>query len=170
MKCYKLTDQNRWTGNRWYETSGEGDLGGPGWLNAYSHLLVALMLNPNIKNPRLFEARGSGKFCDDRGLKCGFTRLRLVRELPVPDITVTQRVAFGILCGKEVCDDAAWNEWADGWLSGQDRSSASAAYAYAYAAAASAAADYAAYAAAYAAHTKGDICWAAIAERAMEVQ
>ncbi len=60
---------------------------------------------------------------------------------------------------KKVCTDKAWNEWADLWISGKDRSSSaanaasSAAYASTAAAAANAYAAYAAYAAAYAAAT-----------------
>ena len=50
---------------------------------------------------------------------------------------------------KKVCNDKAWNKWADLWISGKDRT-ANAAYAAAYAANAAYAAAYAAYVADYA--------------------
>lgn len=129
---YKLTDENMrtycgfaWELNKTYETSGAGDLCGPGWLHAYEDPLLAVLMNPvhaQFTAPRLFKARGSGAFKNDHGLKCGVTKLRLIKELPLPVVTTTQRTAFGILCAMEVCDNKAWRAWADGWLSGVDRS------------------------------------------------
>jgi hypothetical protein len=63
----------------------------------------------------------------DHGLKFGFTEMGVVEELPLPNITTTQKVAFGILCVKQVHAEPRWNEWADNWLSGKDRTAASAA-------------------------------------------
>ena len=40
------------------------------------------------------------------------------------DCTLNQRVVFAILCAKSVCSDPAWNEWADRWLDGSDRTTA----------------------------------------------
>jgi hypothetical protein len=82
-----------------------------------------VLLNPihaNIKNPRLWEVE-----CDQVAhdvTKGGAKRMRLVRELPVPQVTMEQRVRFAILCAKEVCHDPQFVAWADGWLSGGDRS------------------------------------------------
>lgn len=160
---YKLTDENMrtyngfaWELNKTYSTDGKGDLCGPGWLHAYTDPLLAVFLNPihaDFAAPRLFKARGSGRHKNDRGLKCGVTQLRLVKELPLPAVTMVQGVAFGILCAKAVCRDKTWNKWADAWLSGVDRSDVAAARAayVAYAADAADAAAYAAYAAADAA-------------------
>ena len=36
--------------------------------------------------------------------------------------TLTQKVAYSIYCVKEVFPDKEWNEWANNWLSGEDRS------------------------------------------------
>ena len=141
---YKLTDQNmrtyngyQWKLNEWHETSGEGGLCGPGWLHGYEHPLLAVLHNPihaNIQEPRLFECEYAGELNRDGHMKCGVTRLRLVRELELPEITPEQRVAYAILCSKKVCHEKAWNEWADSWLNGEDRSAASAARAAARAA------------------------------------
>lgn len=134
---YKLTDQNmqthrafQWVLHEPRETTGVGDLCGPGWLHAYTDPLLAVLLNPihaNFKNPRLFKANwAGGKMKSDMGLKVGVTRLTLVEEMPLPSITPTQRVAFGVLCAKRVCKDPAWHTWADNWLSGVDRSKSAA--------------------------------------------
>ena len=158
MKVYKLTDQDNMTMNKtlWgpgvtHTASGEGELCSSGWLHAYSHPLIAAFMNPihaNITNPRLWEAEGSGFEKDDRGLKMGFQELKTIREIPMPEPTTTQRVAFGILYTMKVCHNSAFVEWANGWLSGEDRSAhaASAAYAGVSAARDARAAAYAAYA------------------------
>ena len=169
MKLYKLTDQNsqtqnetQWGENVTHETSGEGKLCTKGWLHAYEDPLLAVLHNPShakLKDPLLWEARGSGKILRDGQMKIGVTRLTTIRQIPLPEVTITQRVAYGILCGKAVYKDKAWNRWADGWLSGKDRSEesadaardAAAAALYAARDAACAAARYAAEAARYAA-------------------
>ena len=63
MKVYKLTTQKnqtyngfQWEPDVWKETSGSGNLCGPGWLHAYSDPLVAAFMNPthaDISNPIL---------------------------------------------------------------------------------------------------------------------
>ena len=128
---YKLTDQYmqthngyQWTLNVKHTASGEGELCGPGWLHAYTDPLLAVLLNPiqaNIKNPRLFKAKGKiGK--TDNGLKVGCTELTLTEELELPVITTEQRVRFAILCAKKVYKDKEWNKWADKWMTGKDLS------------------------------------------------
>jgi len=128
---YKLTDSKmrtyyefQWELGKWYKTTGEGVLCSPGWLHFYNDPLVGMFMNPahaNIENPRLFRAEVEGKFLDDNGLKCGYSRARLIEELPVPQISLVQRVRFAILCTKEVYKEKEWNEWADNWLSGKNR-------------------------------------------------
>lgn len=107
---------------------GTGDFGSDGWLYACTHPLLAVLLNPihaDTKNPRLFRGEGSGAFHDDRGLNVAYATMVLLEEISLPVVTMTQRVAFGILCAKQVCTGPAWNAWnawADAWLSGADRS------------------------------------------------
>ena len=129
--AYKLIDSEmrtcyefQWELGKWYETTGEGVLCSPGWFHFYNDPLVGLFLNPthaNIKNPRLFRTEVEGKFLDDNGLKCGYSRAKLVEELPVPQISLVQRIRFAILCTKEVYKGKEWNKWANNWLSGKDR-------------------------------------------------
>ena len=165
---YKLTDQSmqtyngfQWTMNNTETADGEGDLCGPGFLHAYTDPLLAVLLNPihaGIENPRLFRAEGTIKKTD-HGLKVGCMEMTLTEELPLPVITTTQWIAFGILCAKEVCKAAGWTRWADNWLSGKNRAAARAADAAAAARAAARAADAAA-----------EVDLIAIARKAMEVK
>lgn len=132
MIVYKLTDQKMQAhgGCQWEigvprETDGSGDLCGPGWLHYYHDPLLAVLLNPihaGIEDPILWEAEAEGLHRDDKGLKGGCTRLTLIRQIDLPQITIEQRIRFGILCAKEVCAEPIWNAWADRWLSGADMS------------------------------------------------
>ena len=119
----------QWELGKWYETTGKGKLCSSSWLHFYNDPLVGLFMNPiyaNIPNPRLFRAEVEGKFLDDNGLNCGYTKARLIKELPVPQISPVQRVRFAIFCVKEVYKERKWNKWADNWLSGKDRTKESA--------------------------------------------
>ena len=129
--AYKLTNSKmrthkgfQWELGKWYETMGRWSLCSPGWFHFYNDPLVGMFMNPihaNIKNPRLFRAEVEGKFLDDNGTRYGYSRARLIEELPVPQISPVQRVRFAIFCVKEVYKTKKWNKWADNWLSGKDR-------------------------------------------------
>ena len=137
MIRYKLTDENMQTygGFQWklgkvYEIdidlqNKNMPLCFSSWFHVYSHPLVAVLMNPihaKFTNPRLFKCSCSGYHQTDTGLKEGFTKVKLLKELKIPEITLTQRVAFGILCAKKVYKGTKWNKWADEWLKGKDRS------------------------------------------------
>lgn len=136
MKVYKLTTQDlkthgncQWQLGKWKKTSGKGDLCGAGWLHAYESPELAVLFNSihaNVINPKLFiaEAAGSGK--DDMGMKMGFSRMRLVKEIELPCFTPTQRVAFALLISYPIYNSAEWKRWALRWLDGSDRSRKSA--------------------------------------------
>jgi len=182
MKLYKLTDENGQTHNKtqWgegvtHEGTGEGELCGPGWIHAYTHPLLAVFLNPihaNFKNFQLWEAEGEIDKTDN-GLKIGSRKLTTLKIIKLPVVGTTNRVAFGLLCAKEVDKHKSWNHWADDWLSGKNRSAANAAaythatYATTYAANAAtyaanaAATTHATYAAAYAANAAAAAAYAA---------
>jgi len=132
MRVYKLTDENdrthgdtQWGENVTHEAPGTGDLCSSGWIHCYTDPLLAVLLNQihrNFQNPNLWEAEADGATKEDHGLKLGVQKLTTLRRMPVPDVTREQRVRFGILCAKQVYRDVDWNFWADGWLSGRDRS------------------------------------------------
>ena len=128
---YKLTSQNlqtynkfQWEVGKWVETSGEGELCSSGWLHCYDSPLLAVLHNPihaHINNPRLFEVEVEGKEKRDGQLKCGYTRMRLVKEIPLPEITTEQKIKYAIYCALEVCSEESLVWWANDWLSGMDR-------------------------------------------------
>jgi hypothetical protein len=172
MKYYKLTNQKlqtydgfQWQVGKWIETSGIGDLCTAGWLHCYNHPLLAVLLNPmhaNISNPKLFKVEVRGKEKIDKGLKFGFSKMRLVKEIELPIITQIQQVAFTILCAKKVYKDKKWNRWADNWLSEKDRSKNAADVTADAAYVAYVAADAAAYVvAAYVAADAADVAYVA---------
>jgi len=174
---YKLTNQDltthngyQWAVGEWRETNGEGNLCGPGWLHAYTDPAVALFLNPihaNIANPRLWEGEAKGKVTSDKGLKVGYTRMRIVMELPVVLPTTEQQVRFAIACAVSVYRDDGFRVWAKKWVSGLDRTAEAA---WAAAGAAAEAAAEVAWAAAEAADRAAisGVNIAAICEQVME--
>jgi hypothetical protein len=101
----------------------------------------------------LWEAEGDVVVSD--GTKVGCTRLTTLKQIPIPAITLEQRVTFAIKCALHVYKGPSWVAWAQAWLANTNRdayaaatNAAAYAYAYAYADAAAYAAADAAYAAA----------------------
>jgi hypothetical protein len=168
MKRYKLLNPDRttrgdthWPIGQWNEAKGDPKQGlcSDGWLHCYDSPELALFLNPihaNISDPIVCEVETQGRSLNDKGLKRGYRRMRVVRDLDIPSPTTEQRIKFAILCGKAVYQNAGWNRWADNWLSGWDRSRAAIHAAYA-------AADAAAYGATYATHAAHAAAYAAYA-------
>ena len=133
---YKLTDMNMktyggypWVLGKWNRTSGKGDLCGPGWLHAYTSPVLAELLDPihaNFREYRLFRGEASGPVISDRGLKVGYTNMRITEELPRRHITTENRIRFGIACACRVYTSAEYRAWAGRWVSGADRTEAAA--------------------------------------------
>jgi hypothetical protein len=181
-KLYKLTDEHGQTHNetQWgpgfsHKTPGVGEMCGPGYIHAYTHPVLAVLLNPihaDFSNPRLWKASGTIRRTD--GLKVGTWDLTTEAEIPLPVVTTEQMIKFAILCAKAVYKDVLFNKWADAWLDDSDRTAraARAAGAAAWTAAWTAtrtAAEAAAEAAAWAAETawaSRAAAWAARAARA----
>jgi len=161
MTLYKLTDENGETYNhtKWgpgvtHTATGKGPLCGPGWIYAYTHPLLAVLLNPahaNFKHPRLWEAEGIVGI-EDKGLKVGCKSLTTTKEIDLPKITAKQTVKFAIFCALEACVDPRFVSWAKDWLDGKNRSSLDATTAYA-----------AAYDTAYASVAAYDVAYSAAA-------
>jgi len=139
MIKYKLTDQKmqtwggyQWRESIWHEATGDISQGlcSDAWLHCYDSSLLAILHNPlhgDITNPRLFEVEVDGESKDNHGIKCGYRRMKIVREIPTPKISTVQRIAYGIICAKAVYHSEKWNIWADKWLSNEDRTDAAAA-------------------------------------------
>lgn len=134
MLVYKLTDKRMMTyGNTQWQlkksitVSGKGYLCGPGWLHWYFSPELAVLLNPihgafDPATMRLFEAEAEGTIAKDHQLKGGSTTLTLMQEINIPQISKDQKISFAIQCLKQVNKgEEWWQNWADNWLSGKDR-------------------------------------------------
>jgi len=126
-------------------------------LHAYASPELAVLMDPIhailLPDAILWEAEGDIVVND--GTKVGCTRLTTLKRIPIPAITLEQRVTFAIKCALHVYKGPSWVAWARAWLANTNRdayaaatNAAAYAYAYAYADAAAYAAADAAYAAA----------------------
>ena len=126
-------------------------------LHAYASPELAVLMDPIhailLPDAILWEAEGDVVVSD--GTKVGCTRLTTLKQIPIPAITLEQRVTFAIKCALHVYKGPSWVAWARAWLANTNRdayaaatNAAAYAYAYAYADAAAYAAADAAYAAA----------------------
>lgn len=135
MKLYKLTDNKGCTYNntQWgpgvaHSGTGTGGLCSGGWIHAYEHPLIAVLMNPahgNFYTPLLWECEGEVAIRDGQ-LKCGCKTLTTIKQIPLPEITNIQRIRIAILYAKLAGCGLDWTCWANAWLSGKDRSSESA--------------------------------------------
>ena len=111
MKLFKLTDENGKTrgDTQWGDgvthvaTETGNQLCSRDVIHAYTDPLLAMMMNPihaNVQNPLLWEAEG--EVVADDGTKVGCKALTTVCRIPVPGVTLEQRVRFGILCALEL--------------------------------------------------------------------
>ncbi len=134
MKYYKLTGQNHKTlnGTLWgegitHEATGKGkQLCSTDVIHVYGHPLKAAMFNPihgNFTNPRLWECRVKQIVANDE-LKVGVKVCTTIKKIPLPEITTNQRVRFAILVALKVYSAPFFVTWAQGWLSGKDRTEA----------------------------------------------
>jgi len=145
---YKLTDENNCTWKKGVEHAANEE-------HAYTSPLLAALLNPihaGFENPSLWEVEGNIKKVD-YGLKVRCTRLRTIREIPLPEITIKQHVRFAVLCAMKVCKRSRFLDWADKWLKNEDVSIASAHAANADVISTARAAADAAYTVTYSVHT-----------------
>lgn len=128
----KLTDENDqtygdtvWGENVTHTASGYGGLCAEGWIHYYDDPLLAVLLNPihaNFKSPHLWGVEVNGRTKKDHGLKFGTTSLTTIKRIPLPKITLEQKVIFGILCAMEVYHEEEFQRWGEHWIDGSDRS------------------------------------------------
>jgi hypothetical protein len=171
MKVYKLTNSQDKTkgGTQWgegvrHEATGTcSDLCSDGWIHWYHDPLLAVLHDPIHgefgAEAHLWEAKTDGGIREEGRMKGGSKGLTTLRRIDLPTVTTEQRVRYAILCARQVRQDAAWNAWADRWLSGEDRTAEAARAARA--AVAEAARVWAAGAAADAAVAEAARVWAA---------
>ncbi len=167
IKMYKLVNQDFTThsGMKWaIGQTNKAKLPGNSMctgqvLHCYKTPEQAVLFNPihaNIQNPILLEIDCSAIVADD-GLKYASKEQTPVKIIPLPTLTINQKVAIAIKLALLTYKASSFVSWATGWLDGSDRTAAAAADAAARATYAAAdAAAYATYAAAYAAYAAAD--------------
>ncbi len=131
---WKWTDSNNKTknGTQWGEgvthtAPGGGELCTAAYLHAYADPLLAVAFRPIHVDGYSVLWQGTADVEKDDGTKLGCTRVTTEKIVETPKILVNAVVRWAIYCTKVVYQNAAWLAWADGWLSGADRSSAAAA-------------------------------------------
>lgn len=110
---FKLTDESgrsrnntQWGEHVSHSGTGEGSLCSPGWIHVYDSPLLAIMLDPIHgdfgPDALLWKGVASGKKGPpDHGLKFGVETFRTDQQIEKPAVTLTQRIAFGILCAQK---------------------------------------------------------------------
>ena len=173
MTAYKLTDQDCYTrrgmsGETFWKLGVRHEITDTGTrlctnqvFHFYPSAAMAAFANPigaQIVNPRCFEVEVEDVVNRD-SIKGGCKAITRGQEVPVPVLTLEQRIEIGIRCALTVYKDPGFQSWANAWLSGEDRTAkaaADAANASNAASNAAATAAYLAYAAAYAAYAAAD--------------
>jgi hypothetical protein len=144
MQLYKLTDSEGYTRNNTHwdvgvthslEVKLNPQLCSRDVLHAYTSPLLAALMYPahtDFTNPLCFTVDGEIAVTD--GTKVGCFSLTVTGTFELPELSLTQRIAFGILCTLELLSgkDKKFTQWAEKWLSNEDRSIVAATYAYAY--------------------------------------
>ena len=78
----------------------------------------------------LYEVFPGGTIVEDADILSA-TKMVVVKKLEIPRVSLVQKIAFGILCVKEVSNNKHFDDWANDWLSGKDRSKETADIAFA---------------------------------------
>ena len=95
-----------------------------GLFHYFLHPYFAVMFKEKYRcedYSKLYEVLPERKIIKDGSL-CGATKLTLIKQLEIPEVTLEQRISFGILCALEVYKEPRFVEWANNWLNGKDRS------------------------------------------------
>ena len=119
MKAYKLTDdqsqtrnKTQWGANVTHTATGTSNkLCTSSWLHFYTDPLIAVLMNCShaaFSNPQLWECETAGEHLHEP-LKSGCRTLTTIKQLELPQITNNQKVAFAILCAKQVYTNSKWN-------------------------------------------------------------
>jgi hypothetical protein len=80
----------------------------------------------SFKNPIFWEAEGEVLVREGQ-LKCGCKTLTTFKQIPLPEISLEQRIAIAINCSLTHPQSEEYRLWAKKWLSGEDRTEAAAA-------------------------------------------
>jgi len=145
--CYTFTDENmvgadgvEWKLGDWqishpikFARGGQVE----GWFNAYKSPITATVLfddryfysgdfHRQSKDARLFCAIAGGKVMELHYAHKWCKRIKLIKEEPLPEIEIEERVALAILFAQVAMTDNEWSQWATKWLKNEDRTAESA--------------------------------------------
>ena len=175
MIGYKLTDENnkthsecQWGKNITHRAKGKGkDLCTDDVIHFYRDPFLAVFANPiqgqyKEETMHLWECECEEVITD--GLKSGAKELTTTKQIPIPKMTLEQRLEISIRLAMKIYRQKEWLKWAEAWLSGKDRSVTT----VSDAAARDAARD-AAYAAAYAADAAACVATRAADAKDMDI-
>jgi hypothetical protein len=132
-----ISSLRKWEIGKWEEAWGEGQLGTmhsetePNWFYCLENPLLAMLHKTldfiGYRDPLiLLEGEGEGSCQRDENIVRGYRRMRMLKVIATPIITPEQYVRYEILASLEVYKEASYVEWAERWLSGQDRTRESA--------------------------------------------
>lgn len=96
----------------------------PGLFHYYRHPLLAVLFkfcHGCQDYTKLYEVVPEGKIIHTLD-KAGCTKLTLIKEMEIPEICLTHRIAFAIICSLSVFVENSYVSWASQWLNGKDRS------------------------------------------------
>lgn len=131
---YKLTDRDGYTRRGGYNETlwgenvthtaiGKGhSLCSDEVIHYYDSPEIAAFMNPihaDIKNPICWECKG--KSVANKGLKGGCKKLTTLKQVNLPEISITQRVEIAIRLSLLFCIDKKYIKWANDWLDNKDR-------------------------------------------------
>lgn len=119
----------QWEVGKWVRTSGHGPLCTRAWIHIYEHPLLAATLHPihvSYENMILWSVEIDGRKQDDNGLKLGVSACRLVKRIPLPVISPKALNRWAIQTVLLTSRGKYFADWAERWLSKEDRSVTSA--------------------------------------------
>lgn len=133
---YKLTNEDgqtrkhtQWGIGVTHRATGKNDwLYTDGVIHAYEDLIVGAFIYPThvpYHNPRLWLSESEVVSRDP--LSVGVKSLTTLYEIEMPTVTTEMRIRLAILATLKVVSDAVFVAWANGWISGEDRTEESAA-------------------------------------------
>ncbi|MBM3327781.1 MAG: hypothetical protein FJY65_12580 [Calditrichaeota bacterium] len=135
MKLYKITNidgktrageinETEWGDGVTHKATGTGGkLCSDGFIHAYEHPYIAVLMNPvhgHYTPFLLWEAEGEIAIRDGQK-KCGCKELTTIRQIPIPILTKEQIVEIAIRCAMEVYKEPSFTKWANNWLNNVDR-------------------------------------------------
>jgi len=136
MKVYKITDKNNctrrgktlWGENVTLKVEGKGEICPLGVIRCYRDPYLALFMSPiydKYNAIKLWEAE-TPKIIYDDGTISDVRELTTIKEIPLPELTIDQRVMIAVKCAGLVFINTKFDTWALRWELGKDRSAASA--------------------------------------------